>query len=226
MDKLVMVPGAWLGAWVWKKIIPSLEENGCEVYPVTLTGMGERAHLVSEGFGIETPIEDVLNVIKYNDLDDIVLVGHSFAGKVVAAVADRFPGKVRTVVYLDAFRPEKGVRTPQGAFGDEFPLDGWRFPFGSHILDTIGRDVTGEDREWMLSKATPWPRRYANEPVTLSEKFDQVKSAYIFCTEGGDDIEQVKKQKLDGPSRIIESGHFPMVTKPMDLTNDILYLIR
>lgn len=226
MDKLVMVPGAWLGAWVWKKIIPSLEENGCEVYPVTLTGMGERVHLASEGFGIETPIEDVLNVIKYNDLDDIVLVGHSFAGKVVAAVADRVPDKVRTIVYLDAFRPEKGVRTPQGAFGDEFPLDGWRFPFGVHILETIGKDVVGEDREWMLSKATPWPRRYANEPVTLSDRFDRVKSAYIFCTQGSDDIEQIKKQRFDGPSRIIDSGHFPMVTKPLDLTNDILYLSR
>lgn len=226
MDKLVMVPGAWLGAWVWKKVIPSLEENGCEVYPVTLTGMGERVHLASEAFGIEVPIDDVVNVIRYNDLDDVVIVGHSFSGKVAAAVADRLPDKVRRIVYLDAFRPTKGVRTPQGAFSDEFPVDGWRFPFGVHVLDAIGKDVVGEDRQWMLSKATPWPRRYASDPVNLSENFDRVDSSYIFCTEGGDDVEQIKRQKLDGPSRFIDSGHYPMVTKPMDLTNDILYLIR
>lgn len=226
MDKVVLVPGAWLGAWAWNKIIPSLQENGCEVYPVTLTGMGERVHLASEGYGIETVIEDVLNVIKYNDLDDIVLVGHSFAGKVVAAVADRLPGKVRMVVYLDAFRPAKGVRTPQGAFADEFPLEGWRFPFSEKILDAIGKDVVGQDREWMLSHATPWPRRYASEPVTLSGRLDSIKSAYIFCTGSGDDVDQILKEKLDGPHRVIDSGHWPMVTKPMDLVNDILYLIR
>ncbi|MGA8603759.1 MAG: alpha/beta fold hydrolase, partial [Thermoplasmata archaeon] len=91
MSKFVLVPGAWLGAWVWKKVTPLLEAEGHEVYPVTLTGMGDRVHLANKDVGMETAIEDVLNVIKYNGLDDFVLVGHSFAGKVVAAVADRVP---------------------------------------------------------------------------------------------------------------------------------------
>ena len=86
--------------------------------------------------------------------------------------------------------------------------------------------MLGQDREWMLSKATPWPRRYASEPVTLSEKFDSVKGAYIFCTGGGDDVNQILMERLDGPHRVIDSGHWPMVTKPMELVNDILYLIR
>ena len=104
--------------------------------------------------------------------------------------------------------------------------EGWRFPFSDKILDAIGKDVVGQDREWMLSKATPWPRRYASEPVTLSEKFDSVKGAYIFCTGSGDDVNLILKEKLDGPHRVIDSGHWPMVTKPMELVNDILYLIR
>ena len=88
MEKnLVLVPGAWLGAWVWKKLIPPLEKQGYNVYPITLSGMGERKHLSSEKIGMETAVQDVMNVIEYNDLEDIILVGHSFAGKVVSVVS-------------------------------------------------------------------------------------------------------------------------------------------
>ena len=226
----VLVPGAWLGGWAWKKVVPMLEERGHEAHAVTLTGTGERVHLTSKDVGIETAIQDVLNVIEYNDLDEFVLVGHSFAGKVAAAVADRVFEKVRILLYLDAFRPQK-VRTPQGSFDpSEFgsPKPGeWSIPFTENILDSIGKDVKGKDREWMLSKATPWPVKHSTEPVTLSKNFDAVKSAYIFCTGGGDSVDEILKGKwgkLDGPYRVIESGHWPMITKPDALVNDMLNL--
>jgi pimeloyl-ACP methyl ester carboxylesterase len=230
MTTFVLVPGAWLGAWVWKKVVPLIQEKGHEVHAITLTGMGERVHLASKEVGIETAIQDVLNVIKYNDLNDFVLVGHSFAGKVVAAAADRAHEKVRVLLYLDAFRPAK-VRTPQGAFNpDEYhpPPGSWTIPFTEEILDSIGKDVKGPDRKWMLSKATSWPMKYSTEPVTLSERFDMVKSAYIFCTDGGDypvnEILQGKWGKLDGPHKVIESGHWSMITKPDELVKDMLNL--
>ncbi len=194
MATFVLVPGAWLGGWAWKKVVPLLEEEGHEAYAVTLTGMGERVHLASQDVGIETAIQDVLNVIKYNDLDDFVLVGHSFAGKVVAAVADRVPENVSVLLYLDAFRPSK-VRTPQGGFPDEWPVDGWKVPFSEKILDAIGNDVQGAGREWLLSKATPLPVKHFREPVTLSRNFDSVKSAYIFCSGGGDPVDEILKGK-------------------------------
>ena len=183
---------------MWKKVVPLLHESGHEVDVITLTGMGERVHLASKEVGIETAIQDVLNVVKYNDLNDFVLVGHSFAGKVVAAVADRAPEKVRTLLYLDAFRPQK-VRTPQGSFDpNEFgrlkPGE-WTIPLTVEILDNIGKDVKGPDRKWMLSKATPWPMKHSTEPVTLSKNFDTVKSAYIFCTGGGDPVDEILKGK-------------------------------
>ena len=81
MTSFVLVPGAWLGGWVWKKVVPVLSKNGHEAYAITLTGMGDRVHLVSNDFGIETAIQDVLNVIEFNDVEDVVLVGHSFAGQ-------------------------------------------------------------------------------------------------------------------------------------------------
>ena len=226
----VLVPGAWLGGWAWKKVVPLLEEKGHSAETVTLTGMGERVHLASKEIGIETAIQDVLNVITYNDLDDIVLVGHSFAGKVVAAAAARVPKKVRMLLYVDAFRPEK-VRTPQGAFDPlEFgplPPGSWTRPFTEEILDSIGKDVKGPDRTWMLSRATPWPVKHASEPVTLSKDFDTVKSAYVFCTGGGDPVDEILKGRwgtLDGPYRVIESGHYPMITKPGELVEDMLSL--
>src|SRR5215472_16631107 len=103
MTTFVLVPGAWLGGWSWKKVVPLLSKRGHDVYPIALTGMGERVHLFSRDLGIETAIRDVLNVIEYNDLNDIVLVGHSLAGKVVATVADRAHDRVRVLLFLDAF---------------------------------------------------------------------------------------------------------------------------
>jgi pimeloyl-ACP methyl ester carboxylesterase len=208
-----------------------LERDGHDVYPLTLTGMGERVHLASKDFGVETAIQDVLNVITYNGISDVVLVGHSFAGKVVAAVADRVPDKVRTLVYVDAFRPSKS-RAPQGSFDPsvEFgpsPVGSWTIPLTDAILDNIGRDIRTEDRRWVMSKATPWPLKYATETVTLSESFDKVKSAYIFCTDGGDPVDEIlegKWGKLEGPHRVIQSGHWPMITKADELADDLLAL--
>jgi pimeloyl-ACP methyl ester carboxylesterase len=230
MTEFVLVPGAWLGGWAWKRVVPLLEGRGHSGYSVTLTGMGERAHLSCREVGIETAIQDVLNVIRYNDLDDYVLVGHSFAGKVVAAVADREPGRTAMLVYLDAFRPKK-VRAPQGAFDpSEFgpqPPGSWAIPLTEVIVETIGKDLDAADRRWMLSKSTPWPMRHSTDPVILSEHFDAVKSAYIFCTGGGDSVDEILQGKwgrLDGPYRVIDSGHWPMVTKPEELVEDMLEL--
>jgi len=228
----VLVPGAWLGAWAWGRVVPLLVQEGHEAHPVTLTGMGDRVHLASREVGIETAIQDVLNVMKYEGLQDVVLVGHSFAGKVVAAVADRAPEKVRRVLYLDAFRPQKDVRTPQGAFDPgefgKLKEGDWSVPLTEEILDSVGKDVKGPDRRWMLAKATPWPVRHASEPVTLSKNFDSVKSSYILCTGGGDPVDEILKGKwgkLDGPYKVIESGHWPMITRPAELAQAIPGLV-
>ena len=222
----VLVPGAWLGAWAWRRVVRLLELGGNAVYPLTLTGMGDRVHLATQQVGIETAIQDVINAIVYEGLEDVVLVGHSFAGKVVAGVADRMPERIGTLLFLDAFRPAR-VRTPQGDFSSEgWPTlsDGWRIPLTEEILANIGKDVEGRNREWMLSKVTPWLMRYAGDTVTLSEKLNSVKKAYILCTGGGDDVEAILKEKLDGKYRILESGHWPMITKPAELVQAMLDL--
>jgi pimeloyl-ACP methyl ester carboxylesterase len=227
-ETFVLVPGAWLGAWAWRRVVPLLERAGNAAYPLTLTGMGDRVHLATPQIGLDTAIQDVINTIVYEGLEDVVLVGHSFAGKVVAGVADRMPERIGTLLFVDAYRPTR-VRTPQGDFSAEgWPTleDGWRIPLTENLLESFGKDVQGADREWMLSRVTPWLMRYAGDPVTLSEKFDSVKKAYILCTNAGDPVEEILKQKLDGPYRVLESGHWPMITRPAELARSMLELAQ
>lgn len=231
MTDFVLVPGAWLGAWCWKNVVPVLEKAGHKAYPVTLTGMGERVHLASKDVGMETATQDVLNTIRYNDIDRFVLVGHSFAGKVAAAVADRAHDNVDRVIYLDAFRPER-VTTPQAGFDPtrEFgpvPQGSLGIPLTKEIIGRIGPDVQGANLEWMMSKAAPWPIKMAADPITLSKDYDRVKEAYVFCTLSGDPVDEIvagKWGKLEGPHKIMETGHWPMITKPAELAKDLIAL--
>ncbi len=233
MTQFVLIPGAWLGAWAWKEVVPPLAKAGHVAVPVTLTGMGERVHLASKEVGMETATRDVLNVIRYNDLDDLVLVGHSFAGKVAAAVADRAHDKVRSVIYVDAFRPER-VREPQGGFDPtrEFgpaPEGATGIPLTPEIVGRIGKDVTGPALKRMLAHATPWPVKLGTDPITLSADYDRVQESYIFCTLSGDPVDEIvagKWGKLEGPHRILEAGHWPMLTRPAELARDLVALAK
>lgn len=233
MTKFVLIPGAWLGAWAWQRVIPLLESGGHQGYPATLTGMGDRVHLASKDVGMETAVQDVLNVVKFNDVDEFVLVGHSFAGKVAAAVADRVHDRVTRIIYLDAFVPKK-VRTPQAALdpASEYgppPAGSLGIPLTEEIVKRIGPDVRGADLQWMMSKATPWPLKHSADPITLSGAFDGIQSAYVFCTLSGDPVDDIiagKWGKLEGPYRKIEAGHWPMITKPKELAEDLVALSK
>ena len=107
-DTYVIVHGAWGGGWAWREIDGLLTKQGHKVYRPTLTGLGERSHLASADIGLETHILDVLNVLLYEELDNVVLVGHSYGGMVVAGVIDRVPDRIKRVVYLEALLPENG----------------------------------------------------------------------------------------------------------------------
>ena len=108
MATFVLVHGGWAGSVVWRQLTLRLRKLGHEVYAPTLTGIGERKHLLSREINLDTHIQDVIGVIDEEDLSDIVLVGHSYGGMVISGVADRVPEKVATLVYLDAFVPENG----------------------------------------------------------------------------------------------------------------------
>ncbi|HXM51300.1 MAG TPA: alpha/beta fold hydrolase [Pyrinomonadaceae bacterium] len=105
---IVIVHGAWGGSWAFRKVDALLREKGFNVYRPQLTGLGERVHLSRPDIGLSTHIDDVVNTILFEDLHDIILVGHSYGGMVITGVADRVPDRIRRLVYLDAFLPNEG----------------------------------------------------------------------------------------------------------------------
>ena len=94
MATYVLVPGAWLGGWAWRDVAARLRAKGHDVFPITLTGLGERVHLARPEVDLETHIADVVNTVQWNDLDDVILAGHSYAGIVITGVADRIPDRL------------------------------------------------------------------------------------------------------------------------------------
>lgn len=104
----VIVHGAWGGSWDWRTVDSLLGSRGHQVYRPSLTGLGERVHLASPSIGLTTHIDDVVNTILWENLDNVVLVGHSYGGMVITGVADRIPERIRGLVYVDAFLPDSG----------------------------------------------------------------------------------------------------------------------
>lgn len=106
MADFVLVHGSCHGGWCWKKVTPLLTKNGNRVYTPTLTGLGERSHLVSRDIGLDTHILDIIQVLEYEDLNEVVLVGHSYGGLVIGGVADKVPRRIGHLVYLDGYIPK------------------------------------------------------------------------------------------------------------------------
>jgi pimeloyl-ACP methyl ester carboxylesterase len=111
MATFVLVHGAWHGGWCWRFVRPLLRRAGHEVFAPSLTGLGERKHLVRPDIDLDTHIEDIVSLLEMEDLRDIVLVGHSYGGMVITGAADRAHARIKRLVYLDAFVPENGKRT-------------------------------------------------------------------------------------------------------------------
>src|SRR5881409_512492 len=128
MTTFVLVQGAWIGSWYWKRVRGRLQDAGHDVFTPTLTGLGERSHLLTRDINLETHILDVVNLIRWEELSDVVLCGHSYGGCVVTGAADRIPERIRSLVYLDAFVLEDGENLSQHVPGglDLRVIDGWQ----------------------------------------------------------------------------------------------------
>lgn len=238
MATFVLLHGMWHGGWCWQKVTPLLRGAGHEVYTPTLTGLGERVHLASPEIGLDTHIQDIVNLVKFEALTDVILVGHSFGGTLVPAIAEKIPDRIAHLVNLDGPLPEDGKALKEliGDYWDYIqknailPGDEWRV---QPIPDwTFG--VSGPDLAWMQSKLTPHPLKPLTTPLTLTNPAARaaahaIPRTYISCNEGAaaDDIaaEEIKFNSLGWQYRHLPTGHDAMITMPEGVADILLELV-
>ena len=183
MTTFVLVHGAWHGAWCWRRVARLLGRNGHEVFTPTLTGLAERSHLLTPEIGLDTHILDVVNEMKWQELNNVVLVGHSYGGMVISGVAEKMEKAISSFVMLDAFMPEDGqsVVDMQPPAMRETVLAAERA--GATSLPPRPAEffkVNEKDRAWVDSKVTPQPVGVALQPIRLTGARDRVaKKTYI-----------------------------------------------
>jgi len=229
MATFVLVHGAWHGGWCWVRVARLLRDAAHEVYTPTLTGLGERAHLARPEIDLETHIQDVVNVLEAEELRQVTLVGHSYAGMVITGVAARAAARLSHLVYVDAFVPEAGkamldyssraqvIRESTREGGE-----GWRVP----PLPPVAFGVTSQrDTEWLTRRLTPQPLQTLEQtlPATGGER---LKRSYVYCAKPAigsfDQFAERLRDDRKWSFHELKTGHDAMVTAPGDLARLLL----
>jgi pimeloyl-ACP methyl ester carboxylesterase len=241
MAQFVLVHGAWHGGWCWQRVVDLLARQGHRAHAVTLTGVGERAHLLSPAITLETHIADVAGVIEAEELDQVVLAVHSYAGMIGTAIADRMAQRLRHLVYVDAVVPRPGeswsstharpVREARLAGAEHSP------DFSLAAPDPNNYGLAGADYDWVKRRLTAHPGHTYQAVL----EFDPARAAavprtFVDCTEPRlPTIDAIRPRVRDpkfwdglwtggGGARIRElpTGHDPMVTMPQALAQVLL----
>ena len=178
MATFLFVHGAWHGGWCWKEVEARLRAKGCETHAPTLTGVGERSHLARPDIDADTHVEDVLGVVKWRELSDVILVGHSYGWLIITGVAGRVPEKIKALVYLDAFAPEESglslfaTANPERLAGFEAQLAGGGYMISPDLFDAWTDDPA--KKAWLKTMCTPHPVECFRKGVTLTGREREV----------------------------------------------------
>jgi pimeloyl-ACP methyl ester carboxylesterase len=226
----VLVHGAWHGGWCWRRVADRLERAGHKVYAPSLTGLGDRAHLITSRINVSTHITDITNIIRFEDLSDIVLVGHSYAGFVISGVAERALTQIRSIVFLDAYVPQNGqsiYSMSSEKLRETVNAAVKRGETGMAPARAAYFKVNEKDRAYVDSKCTPQPVGTYNEPLTITGARERVaKKTYIrakgFNAPGFDAV--VARLRNDPSWKIhdMPCGHDAMIDMPERLTELLL----
>jgi pimeloyl-ACP methyl ester carboxylesterase len=230
----VLLHGAWHGAWCWKKLTPLLKAAGHEVYTPTQTGLGERSHLLNAQVNLQTFAQDLMNVLRWEDLNDVILVGHSFGGNAITAAADCMPDRIRHLVYLDALIPESGksVFSLLPAEVVQGRRDLAQKTSEGLTIPAPGPDKLGvfdqADAAWLKAKCTPHPIATYEDALTFkNEPGNGLPVTYIAVTPHYGPTTASRdyaKSRKDWTYVEIEAGHDAMVTSPEALSEVLLGL--
>lgn len=230
----LLVHGAWHGAWCWKKLTPLLEAAGHRVLTITQTGLAERSHLMSKHITLDIFIQDVINLIRWEELQDLILVGHSFGGNAISGVADRLPGCVRHLVYLDALVLQNG-QSPFSVVPREVADQRRKLALDSSggvsipVPDPSAFGVSdSSDRQWIQSKLTPHPLSVYEDTLKLSAApGNGLPATYIAVTPyygPTTSSRDYAKTRKDWNYVEMDAGHDAMVTSPDPLAKILLNL--
>jgi pimeloyl-ACP methyl ester carboxylesterase len=179
----VLIHGAWHGGWCWRRVSDRLEKQGHKVFAPTLTGLGERSHLLSKEINLDTHITDIVNLFKWEELRDVCLVAHSYGGWPTSGALEQIGDRVSSIVWLDAFKPENGQRG----------LDSISEFSRKALLEAVAKGEPGrkgppgkafslneKDHAWLDAKMTPQPNGIPMTPIKLSGARERVaKKTYI-----------------------------------------------
>jgi pimeloyl-ACP methyl ester carboxylesterase len=234
MASIVLAHGAWSAAWAWKKMRPLFRAAGHEFFSPTYTGLGQRAHLTGPAIDLSTHIQDVVSVLEFEDLKDVVLLGHSYGGMVATGVVDKARNRIARVIYLDAFAPKDGqslfdlvglkaeANMRAGAAKDG---DGWKLP-----INPMPPDTSAEDAAWASPRRRPQPIKTFEQKIRLESKEAPPQRDYIYAKENGpgDVFRQFgerAKSEAGWKYYEIDASHNPHITCPdvlMKLLTDIM----
>lgn len=234
MATYVLVHGMWHGGWCWQRVRPLLQAAGHEVLTPTLTGLGERAHLHGQHIDFNTHVQDILNVLDYEDLDDVLLCGHSYGAGVVLAVAHQAPERLARLITLDGLMP-----TPNRSYRDAYPKfydrlrelaieegNKWWVPMPPKWNFGITND---DDMAWLRAKVTTFPMKALETTIHFQLPINsKVPHTFISCTEGQPEEHlTAEKQAVSEQGWhycTLNTGHDAMITDPDGLANLLLKL--
>jgi len=235
MATFVLVHGAWHGAWCWSRVMPALRAAQHDVFAVTLTGVGERAHLLSRDITLDTHVADVVNLITCEELDDVVLVGHSYGGLPITGAADRLlarrPGLLKHLVYIDAVVPHPGECWATHHDADLVArrvAESAAHPQGAlPPPDAALYGLTGADREWVNRRQLPHPFGQYREALHFdAARLATLSRTFIDCVSPAwPSIAPMRRRVRSEPGwrvREIATGHDAMVSAPGPLTRMLL----
>jgi pimeloyl-ACP methyl ester carboxylesterase len=240
MATFLLVHGAWHSGRCWDRVGPLLESAGHRVFAPSLTGYGDKAHLLGPEVGLDTHVEDVVGLIREEDLSDVVLVGHSYAGLVVSSVANQVPDRIAQLVYLDAMVPRHGETAQDVQPVTRKLIDlaatsgnGWRIPPLPEMPAPFGLfGVTDPaDVAWLRSMLSDQPVRCLQQPVRLDNPAaNAVPRTHIHCV--GLQPEGITRRPVPAvqpngePAQVWElpTGHDCMITMPAELSDLLLKL--
>lgn len=227
MSTFVLVHGAWHGGWCWKRVRRILQSQGHEVFTPTLTGVADKSHLNAPSVDLGTHIADVVNLIRWEELSDIVLCGHSYGGMVVTGVADALPDRIRALVYLDAFVPEDGENLAQHVppeqwegllEGTKAVGEGWKMP----PIPAEVFNVNAADLAWVESQCTMQSIATFEQRISLTGAVGDIADITYIRASGFDEGSPfppflAKARENGWRTHEVDCGHDVMVDLPDEL---------